>query len=324
MNTPLLSARGLSKWFPVSGPLFRPGTRFTAVDDVSLHVNHAQTLALVGESGSGKTTTARLILRLIAADSGSVLFDGLDWFSLPRARLNEARKLLGVVFQDPATSLNPRMPIGDIVAEPLAIHKMGSRAERRLRAAELLESVGLGGISLAKRPGDFSGGQRQRIAIARALSTRPKLIVLDEPVSALDSSVRGQILNLLMDLQESPATRAAYLFIGHDLGVVRAFADTVSVMYMGRIVESGNTEAVLSRPLHPYTALLLSSEPGTARAREGGSVTEVVASKERPGGCAFHPRCPRAAARCREEVPLLAEQGEDPGRSAACFFPLPP
>ncbi len=307
-SAPLLVVRDLAKSFLVSpGPL-RPPVRVDAVSGVSLDVAAGETLALVGESGSGKSTTARLVLRLAEPDRGSIVFDGVDWLALPRGELNRRRRHLGVVFQDPATSLDPRQSVEEIVSEPLAIHRMGSRAERRRRVRELLEAVGLPESALPKRPSEFSGGQRQRIGIARALSTGPKLVILDEPVSALDVSVRAQVLNLLLTLQRRPEA-PAYLFIGHDLAVVRHLADRTAVMYLGRIVEEGPTESLFAAPRHPYTALLLASQPRPPPAAP-------------PGGCPFHPRCPRADARCAAEGPLLAPAEGDPARRVACFHPL--
>jgi oligopeptide/dipeptide ABC transporter ATP-binding protein len=316
----LLSARSLSKAFHTGEGWFGRRRRVPAVESVSFDVSSGETLALVGESGSGKTTTVRLILRLLAADSGSIRFDGVDWLALPRSELNSQRRKLGIVFQDPSTSLNPRMSVGEVVSEPLDIHRIGTRKERRTRVEELLSAVGMGGTTLAARPSEFSGGQRQRIAIARALAARPRLMVLDEPVSALDVSVRGQILNLLKDLQEQSQPRPAYLFVGHDLSVVRHFADRTLVMYLGRIVENGPADEVLTAPAHPYTALLRASEPGAEPGpRQAGEPASLAAL---PPGCAFHPRCRLAREDCRSEIPHLTPVAGSQGREVACFHPL--
>ena len=326
-DEPLLSVRDLHKTFAEgNGPLRRP-VRVAAVAGVSFDLPAGTTLALVGESGSGKSTTARLILRLLPADRGTVLFDGLDWLALPPGELNRRRREVGVVFQDPATSLDPRMTVEEIVGEPLAIHRLSRGRERRERVTSLLDAVGLPASSLGKTPREFSGGQRQRIAIARALSTEPRLVVLDEPVSALDVSIRAQVVNLLGELQRTTPSRPAYLFIGHDLGLVRAIADEVAVMYLGRVVEAGPAREVFSRPRHPYTALLLASQPRETPLAEGESPVRLRAPGEPPSpanpppGCAFHPRCPSARAVCRESAPR--EESPEGSRSRySCFFPV--
>ena len=329
---PLLSVRGLAKAFRASRGFLRGGTRreVRAVSDVSFDLAAGETLALVGESGSGKSTTARLVLRLLAPDRGEVRFGGRDWLSLPLSALNRARRDVGVVFQDPGSSLNPRMNVETIVGEPLAIHRIGSSAERRERVLALLEAVGLPPQAAKRRPGEFSGGQRQRIAIARALATEPKLVVLDEPVSALDVSIRAQVLNLLLELQETTPSRPAYLFIGHDLGVVRHLADRTAVMYLGRIVEEGPTRDVLGAPRHPYTALLLASRPGLEkRGDPDASLRRRVAGEPAspaspPTGCAFHPRCPRAGAECRKRQPDERIERGEAVRRFLCHDPEPP
>lgn len=325
---PLLLAEGLVKTFVTRSGLAGAVRRVAAVRGVSIRVERAQTVALVGESGSGKTTTARLILRLVEPDEGRVVLDGVDWLALGRAELNRRRRDVGVVFQDPATSLNPRLSVERIVGEPLEIHRLGTRADRLRRVRDLLAAVGLPDSALPKRPSEFSGGQRQRIGIARALATAPKLVVLDEPVSGLDVSVRAQVLNLLLDLQRRVDEPPAYLFIGHDLAVVRQIADRTMVMYLGRVVEEGGTEALFRSPRHPYTALLRSSEPREeppARAGEGRAAPtgEPPSPASPPPGCAFHPRCPVASAACREATPPLAPVPGDGTRLVACFHPLP-
>jgi oligopeptide/dipeptide ABC transporter ATP-binding protein len=328
---PLLSVRGLSKAFRSPRPVLWGGTRreVRAVSGVSFDLDAGRTLALVGESGSGKSTTARLVLRLLAPDAGEVRFDGRDWLGMPLSGLNRARRDVGVVFQDPGSSLNPRMSVGSIVAEPLAIHGIGTAAGRRERVSTLLRAVGLPDQAASRRPGEFSGGQRQRIAIARALATEPKLVVLDEPVSALDVSIRAQVLNLLLELQETTPSRPAFLFIGHDLGVVRHLADRTAVMYLGRIVEEGPTEEVLGAPRHPYTALLLASRPGPGRRRDPAAVRrrnlagEPASPASLPPGCPFHPRCPRAGGACRTDVPADTVEAGGAGRRYACHDPEP-
>ncbi|MCL4809888.1 MAG: ATP-binding cassette domain-containing protein [Thermoanaerobaculia bacterium] len=328
---PLLSVRGLSKTFRSPRPVLWGGIRreVRAVSGVSFDVEPGRTLALVGESGSGKSTTARLVLRLLAPDSGEVRFAGRDWLSLPLSELNRARRDVGVVFQDPGRSLSPRMSVGSIVGEPLTIHGIGTADERRERVSNLLRAVGLPDLASSRRPEELSGGQRQRVAIARALATEPKLVVLDEPVSALDVSIRAQVLNLLLELQETTPSRPAFLFIGHDLGVVRHLADRTAVMYLGRIVEEGPTEEVLGAPRHPYTALLLASRPGRDRrgdpeaAQRRRMAGEPASPASPPPGCAFHPRCPRAGDRCRTDAPGETTGAGNGGRRFACHDPEP-
>ena len=328
---PLLSVRGLARTFRATRPAPWGAARraVRAVSDVSFDLAPGETLALVGESGSGKSTTARLVLRLLAPDAGEIRFAGRDWLALPLPELNRARRDVGVVFQDPGGSLDPRMSVGAIVGEPLAIHRIGSARERRERVAALLGSVGLPEAAAARRPAEFSGGQRQRIAIARALATSPRLVVLDEPVSALDVSVRAQVLNLLLELQEKAESRPAYLFIGHDLGVVRHLADRTAVMYLGRIVEEGPTAAVLGAPRHPYTALLLASRPGSGRGadpdatRRRRAAGEPASPATPPPGCPFHPRCLRAGERCRTERPAETVEAERGPRRYSCHDPEP-
>ncbi len=329
---PLLSVRGLAKAFRSPRPVLWGGTRreVRAVEGVSFDLAPGETLALVGESGSGKSTTARLVLRLLAPDRGEVRFDGRDWLALPPGELNRARRDVGVVFQDPGSSLNPRMSVGAIVGEPLAIHGIGTSAGRSERVRELLRVVGLPPQAADRRPGEFSGGQRQRIAIARAIATGPRLVVLDEPVSSLDVSIRAQVLNLLIELQETTPSRPAYLFIGHDLGVVGHLATRTAVMYLGRIVEEGPTEEVLGSPRHPYTALLLASRPGPGRRADPDAVRrrrvagEPASPSNPPPGCPFHPRCPRAGPACRSELPPETSEGGPGGRRYACHDPEPP
>ena len=259
LATPLLDVRNLVKEFSRKQGLFSKPSVVRAVDDVSFSITEGETFGLVGESGSGKTTTGRCILRLIEPTSGRVEFKGEDVLAFSRTRMRQARRDMQIVFQDPYSSLNPRMRVGTIVEEPLIIHKTGSKAERRARVAELFELVGLDPSQLSRYPHQFSGGQRQRIGLARALALNPSFIIADEPVSALDVSVQAQVVNLLMDLQQR--LKLTYLFIAHDLRLVRHICDRVAVMYLGRIVEMGPAESLFAAPAHPYTRALLSAIP---------------------------------------------------------------
>jgi len=269
MSPPLLEVRHLTKEFTRRKGIFRRGTPVRAVDDVSFEIAEGETFGLVGESGSGKTTIGRCILRLIEPTSGEVRFKGEDVLAFPKRRLREARRDMQIVFQDPYSSLNPRMRVQDIVEEPLAIHRLGTRSERRARVRELFELVGLDSSQLPRYPHQFSGGQRQRIGLARALALNPSLVIADEAVSALDVSVQAQVVNLLMDLQDR--LKLTYLFIAHDLRLVRHICSRLAVMYLGRIVEMGETEAIFASPAHPYTRALLSAipvpDPNVVRAR---------------------------------------------------------
>jgi len=256
---PLLEVRHLVKEFTRRRGLFGKGPGVRAVDDVSFTIERGETFGLVGESGSGKTTTGRCILRLIEPTSGEVVFGGKDVLALSRAELRRARREMQIVFQDPYSSLNPRMRVGEIVEEPLVIHRLGQKAERRARVAELFSLVGLNPDQLRRYPHEFSGGQRQRIGLARALALNPSLVIADEPVSALDVSVQAQVVNLLMDLQQQ--LKLTYLFIAHDLRLVEHICGRVAVMYLGRIVEMGETARLFSSPQHPYTKALLSAIP---------------------------------------------------------------
>ncbi len=318
----VLEVEALTKHFPIrAGLLQREVGRIRAVDGVSFQLARGETLALVGESGCGKTTVARCILRALPPTSGSIRFapkdgDVIDLAPLSRRALRPLRQHMQMIFQDPYASLNPRMLVGDIIAEPMLVNGVPAAA-RQARVLELLDLVGLPAVARGRFPFAFSGGQRQRIGIARALALNPSLIVADEPVSALDVSVQAQIINLLLDLQDR--LHLSMLFVAHDLGVVRHVSDRVAVMYVGRIVEVGQTDALYSRPLHPYTAALLASVPKPdpeARDATPPLAGEVADASNVPAGCAFHPRCPFAIDRCRTERPTL--EAVAPGRMTAC------
>lgn len=321
-GAPILNVKDLKKHFQVRrGLLQRTVAEIKAVDGVSFALAAGETLCLVGESGCGKSTVGRLILRLIDATSGDIVFKGENITSLSREAMRDKRQRLQIVFQDPYASLNPRLTAGTIVAEPLENFDRLGRVEREGRVRALLARVGLGADALHKYPFEFSGGQRQRLGIARALALSPSLIIADEPVSALDVSVQAQVLNLMMDLQEELGL--AYLFISHDLGVVEHMADRVAVMYLGRIVEIGQKEELFARPRHPYTRALISAaplpDPGAKRERivlEG----DVPSAMTPPSGCHFHTRCPFAVARCRAEYPELRSDGAS--QRFACHLDL--
>jgi len=321
----LLEVEDLVRHFVVRRSLFgRPLATVQAVDGVSFSVAAGETLALVGESGCGKTTVSRLVLRLIEPTSGKVRFDGQDVLAFDAAALRRFRRQAQLVFQDPYGSLNPRMTVGEILAEPLALHTALPPRKRAVRVAELLDTVGLPGVAARRYPHEFSGGQRQRVAIARALAVEPKLVICDEPVSALDVSIRSQILNLLRELQRRLGL--AYIFISHDLAVVKHIADRVAVMNLGRIVETAPAEQLFAQPRHPYSHALISAiplpDPAARRDRLvlQGDLPSPLAP---PPGCRFHTRCPHVIARCRAEVPALID---DAGHATAChrWTELPP
>ncbi len=319
MTTPLLEVRGLHKHYPVGGGWFRRQRVVKAVHDVSFTVQAGETLALVGESGCGKTTTAKSVLRLIEPSAGQILFAGQDLMQLSARALRERRRDLQFVFQDPYASLNPKLSVGAAVQEPLDNFSVGSQAQRRERVAELFARVGLRPEGMDRYPHEFSGGQRQRIGIARALALRPKLIVCDEPVSALDVSVQAQVVNLLMDLQDQLGV--AYLFVAHDLAVVRHISHRVAVMYLGRIVELAARETLFTQPRHPYTEVLLSAipQPHTGQRRQRMLLAGDPPSVSNPlPGCTFHPRCALAQERCRLEAPRLTPRAD--GRLLACHL----
>ncbi len=307
---PLLEVEGLRTWFPIrAGLLQRPVGWIRAVDGVDLCVQAGATVALVGESGCGKTTVGRSILRLVEPQAGRVRFEGEDLLALPRPQLRSLRRRLQIVFQDPLAALDPRLRVRDAVAEGMETYGIGAdRIEREARVAALLERVGLDSSLLGRFPHELSGGQRQRVCIARALAVEPRLLICDESVSALDVSIQAQILNLLRDLRAELGL--SYLFISHDLGVVRQLADRVAVMYLGQIVEEGPTEQVLGDPQHPYTRALLEAVPSLdPRARRSAERIrlrgEVPSPAQPPAGCRFHPRCPLVFDRCRREAPAL-------------------
>jgi len=315
----LLSIEKVSVSFAQRKRLFgKERVSLRAVDDVSAEIGEGETLALVGESGSGKTTLGHVVAGLRKPSAGRVRLRGAELGAGNRALAGRA---IQIVFQDPFSALDPRMPVSDIIAEPLRIQGIGTKNERRARAASLVEEVGLPTDALNRYPHEFSGGQRQRIAIARALAPAPELIVADEPLSALDVSIQSQILNLLRELQE--ARRLSYLFISHDLAVVNHLADRVAVMYLGRLVELAPRDALYRSPSHPYTQALLEAIPriGRWRRRRGRVLAgDVPSPLARPPGCPFHPRCPKAQAICREVEPELAPAPGREGQVAACHF----
>lgn len=316
----LLEVRNLRKHFPVRSGLFsRRGSSVKAVDGVSFYIRKGETLGLVGESGCGKTTIGRTVLRLIEPDSGEVRFDGEDLLALSAEELRKRRREMQLVFQDPYGSLNPRMRVRTIVGEPFAIHRTHFGSEREARVGDLLKRVGLDSSAMSRYPHEFSGGQRQRIGIARALALNPKLIVADEPVSALDVSIQAQITELLQDLQQQ--FNLTYLFISHSIPVVEQLSSRVGVMYLGKLVELGTAEQICLDPKHPYTQALIAAvpvpDPGSRRERlliKG----DVPSPLNPPPGCHFHTRCPIAEERCRVERPELRKLSD--GREAACHL----
>jgi oligopeptide/dipeptide ABC transporter ATP-binding protein len=331
-DEPLVSVENLTKYFPITrGIIFqREIGRVHAVDDVSLNVYPGETVGLVGESGCGKSTTARLITKLLEPTRGTIKFEGQDITKFNRRQMRPLRREMQMIFQDPYSSLNPRQTVGTIVGTPFAIHKTEGSAKRRVQ--ELMDRVGLNPEHYNRYPHEFSGGQRQRIGVARALALSPKLIVCDEPVSALDVSIQAQILNLLEGLQED--FNLTYIFISHDLGVVRHISDRIAVMYLGHIVEVGSATELYENPKHPYTAALLSAVP---KGRADAHLTErivlqgdVPSPVDPPSGCVFHPRCPKARMvsgrddevpeNCRTEFPPLGEVERD--HLTACWYPL--
>jgi oligopeptide/dipeptide ABC transporter ATP-binding protein len=324
----LLRAEGLVKHFPLKEGIFfkHQVGNVKAVDGVSLAVRRGETLGLVGETGCGKSTLARSIMRLYPLTAGRLIFDGADLSTLSRSRMRPYRRGMQMIFQDPYGSLNPRRRVGSIIGDPLAIHKMAKGAGRTMRVQELMEVVGLNPEHYNRFPAEFSGGQRQRIGVARALALHPKLIVCDEPVSALDVSIQAQIINLLDDLQAEFGL--TYLFIAHDLSVVQHVSDRVAVMYLGKLVEVADVKDLYGTPRHPYTNALLSAsvmaDPDKARSRDRIILSGDVPSPiNPPSGCRFHTRCPKAQAVCSTEEPLLKSAAGDPAsHQTACHFPV--
>lgn len=318
----LLQVRNLVKRFESGGGWLGGKKQIVrAVNDVSFNVARGQSIGLVGESGCGKSTVARTLLRLIEPDSGSVLFDGTDLGQANAPELRKLRQRIQIIFQDPFASLNPRRTVRQALSEPLYVHCLGSPHEIETKISKTIDEVGLPQSALDRYPHEFSGGERQRIGIARALVLDPELIVADEPVSALDVSVQAQILQLLERLKAERGL--SFVFVSHDLGVVRHFCDTVCVMYLGRIIESGPTAEVLDGPLHPYSRVLRDSSPvpdPLARIRLRKIVGEIPAPTNLPSGCTFHPRCTQAQLECKKTLPPL--MGQASGRQAACFFPV--
>jgi len=311
MTELLVKAHNLTKSFQTQGFFRRKGRPLTAVDGVSLEIEKGEVLGLVGESGCGKSTTGKLLLRLLEPDTGQVFFGGEEITSVGRTKLQDLRRQMQMIFQDPYSSLNPRQSAGEIIAEPLAIHNLGNKRERKERVAELLELVGLEKKHADRLPHELSGGQRQRVGIARALAVEPSFIVADEAVSSLDVSMRAQILNLLKDLQKK--LELTYLFIAHDLSIVRYLSQRVAVMYLGQIVEMGDTRSIFYHPQHPYTRSLLAAvtipDPDVRpeRSLPGGEVPSLT---ELPGGCRFHNRCSQKMERCTREEPQLQRMGK--------------
>lgn len=320
---PLLEVRDLKKHYPIRGGLMRRAVgNVYAVDGVSFTLNAGETLGLVGESGCGKSTVARAVLRLVEPTSGEIRMSGQNIMGLNKHAMRPYRRDMQIIFQDPFSSLNPRMSAGDIVAEPLLVHGMGNARERQERVAELFKRVGLRTAQMTSFPHQFSGGQRQRIGIARALASGPSLIVGDEPVSALDVSIQAQVINLMMDLQEE--TKVSYLFIAHDLGVVQHISHRIAVMYLGRIVELADKHALFEDPQHPYTEALLQAVPiadPTIKRKRRLLEGDVPSPVRPPPGCHFHTRCPQAFDRCSVESPALMEVR--PGHFAACHLRSP-
>ena len=317
----LLELKNVKKYFPVKAGVFRRTVdHVKAVDDVSFHIYKGETLGLVGESGCGKSTTGRTILQLLEATEGEIYFEGKNLLELNKKDLRDMRKDMQIIFQDPYASLNPRMTVADIVGEPLDIHNLAdSKEERNERVLEILDTVGLGKEHMRRYPHEFSGGQRQRIGVARALAVDPKLIIADEPVSALDVSIQAQVINMMQDLQDE--FDLTYLFIAHDLSVVKHISDRIAVMYLGKLVEIADKTELFENTLHPYTQALLSAIPIADPTYEKERIVlegDVPSPVDPPSGCRFHPRCPKAMDVCSEKVPEFKEYNDD--HYAACHL----
>ncbi|MEG2295113.1 MAG: dipeptide ABC transporter ATP-binding protein [Oscillospiraceae bacterium] len=320
MSEMILEVKNLVKYFPIKSGLFQTTSSFVkAVDDVSFSIKKGETMALVGESGCGKTTIGRTILRLQDATSGQALFNGEDIFKMKQEHLRKLRPQMQLIFQDPYSSLSPRMPVGEIIGEAVRAHNIVPKQEYRNYIMEIMESCGLQKFHIDRYPHEFSGGQRQRICIARALALKPKLIVADEPVSALDVSIQAQIINLMKDVQEQHDL--SYLFISHDLSVVEHIADHVGVMYLGNLMEKSEKEEIFKNPLHPYTKALFSAVPipdPTVKMNRIILEGDIPSPANPPSGCKFHTRCRECMDRCRVEMPLLKDVGN--GHIVACHL----
>lgn len=330
LNEPLLTIQNLKKYFPIKGGFWGKTTaQLKAVDGISFSIYPRKTLGLVGESGCGKSTLGRTILKLYEPNEGSIIFKGEDITHLSPRKMRPKRRHMQMIFQDPYSSLDPRMRVGEIVSEPLIIHQFGTQKEIETRSYQLLEEVGLGAEAFERYPHEFSGGQRQRIGIARSLAMSPDFIVCDEPVSALDVSIQSQILNLLVSLRERYGL--SYLFIAHDLAVVDHISDDIGVMYLGEIVELASSEAICTSSKHPYTKALISSIPTPAFDSSDSSpkakniedviVGDIASALNPPSGCRFHTRCPAATSRCQKEKPMLINLGTtDRPHHVACHY----